>query len=158
IPPFARPLSTMAGPPSVTPGPANPRRIRCEPIGVRLEVVRICGRRSPYEEASLVAAHGQWAMVRASAAALLAAGTAGLSGLAAAGPASAQLTPVKHIVVLYLENHSFDNVLGYWCRKNPGRCPDGGMPSLVTLSNGARVTPSVTPDKVPAVGHDVAAQ
>ena len=105
-----------------------------------------------------MAAHGQWAMVRASAAALLAAGTAGLSGLAAAGPASAQLTPVKHIVVLYLENHSFDNVLGYWCRKNPGRCPDGGMPSLVTLSNGARVTPSVTPDKVPAVGHDVAAQ
>jgi len=39
-------------------------------------------------------------------------------------------------VVLMMENHSFDSVFGFWCNQNPGRCPDGGMPSSVTLSNG----------------------
>jgi phospholipase C len=61
-------------------------------------------------------------------------------------------------VVLYLENHSFDNVFGYWCNNNPQRCPQGGMPSSVTLSNGAVVTPSVMPDLVPVVNHTVAEQ
>src|SRR5215472_2192634 len=103
-----------------------------------------------------MAGHSRW--VRAGAVAFVAAGAAGLSGLALAGPATAQPTPIHHIVVLYLENHSFDNVLGYWCRKNLGRCPDGGMPSLVRLSDGTVVAPGVTPDKVPNVGHDVAAQ
>jgi phospholipase C len=60
--------------------------------------------------------------------------------------------------VLYLENHSFDNVLGFWCNQNPGRCPAGGMPSSVTLSNGAVVTPGTDPDTVPNVNHSVAAQ
>jgi phospholipase C len=105
-----------------------------------------------------MAGHGRWARVRTGAVALLAAGTAGLSGLAMTGTANAQATPIKHIVVLYLENHSFDNLLGYWCGNHHRRCPDGGMPSLVRLSNGAVVTPGVTPDRVPGVGHDVAAQ
>ena len=36
--------------------------------------------------------------------------------LGAPGPqAPASAVPIKHVVVLYLENHSFDNVLGYWC-------------------------------------------
>jgi len=48
-------------------------------------------------------------------------------------------TPIGHVVVLYLENHTFDNMLGYWCDQNPGRCPGGGMrriwfPSWVTAS------------------------
>jgi phospholipase C len=67
-------------------------------------------------------------------------------------------TPIKHIVVVDLENHSFDNVLGYWCNANPGRCPAGGMPAKVTLSDGAVVTPTVTPDTVPQEAHDVAAE
>jgi phospholipase C len=62
------------------------------------------------------------------------------------------------VVVIYLENHSFDNLLGYWCDANPGRCPDGGMPSSVTLSNGAVVTPGVMPDKIPDISHTVASQ
>jgi len=86
------------------------------------------------------------------------AGTAGFAGFAPAAVARAQPTPIQHIVVLYLENHSFDNLLGYWCRNHRGRCPDGGMPSLVRLSNGAVVTPSVTPERVPTLGHDVASQ
>ncbi len=97
--------------------------------------------------------------------ALLATGTAGLtwlSGLAMASTKSpesqAQARPVKHIVVLYLENHSFDNLLGYWCDDHRARCPDGGMPSSVTLSDGTEVSPDVMPDIVPNVSHTVTSQ
>jgi len=96
--------------------------------------------------------------------ALLGAAVFGLFGLPMAGPASAQASPIKHIVVLYLENHSFDNVLGFWCDDHPGRCPLGGMrsgsgmPSRVRLSNGAVVRPSVSPDVVPAIDHSVGGQ
>ncbi len=72
--------------------------------------------------------------------------------------ASASASPIKHVVVIYMENHSFDNVLGYWCNANPGRCPQGGMPASVTLSDGSVVKPSVTPDTVTDVQHDVQAQ
>jgi phospholipase C len=114
-----------------------------------------------------VAAHGGWLTARTRAIALLAAGTAALSALVTTGTAtarplsaqpSAQGSPIKHIVVLYLENHTFDDLLGYWCRHKPGRCPDGGMPSSVTLSDGTVVTPHVLPDIVPDVSHSVAAQ
>jgi phospholipase C len=74
----------------------------------------------------------------------------------AAGAAAA--TPIKHVVVIYLENHSFDSIFGYWCNQNPGRCPDGGMPASVSLSDGSTVTPGVTPDKIPQVDHSVASQ
>ena len=75
---------------------------------------------------------------------------------AAAHPARpAAASPIKHVVVLLLENQSFDSVLGFWCDNNPGRCPDGGMPSSVKLANGAVVTPSRAPDVVPIVGHKV---
>ena len=67
-------------------------------------------------------------------------------------------SPIKHIVVLYLENHSFDSLLGYWCDKHPGRCPGGGMPKSVTLSDGTVVAPGVSPDIVPNVDHSVASQ
>src|SRR6266702_4245032 len=110
------------------------------------------------EEGSSVAAHGGRSKAWACAVALLAAGTAGLSGLAMAGPASAQRPPIRHIVVLYLEIHSFDNLLGYWCKHHRGRCPDGGMPSSVRLSDNSVVTPGVMPDIVPVVSHSVAAQ
>ena len=67
-------------------------------------------------------------------------------------------TPIRHVVVIYLENHSFDNVLGFWCQAHQGRCPDGGMPSSVRLSNGAVVTPHAMPDTVPNVDHTVPSQ
>ncbi len=89
---------------------------------------------------------------------VLVAATAGLAGFAMTGTVQAQQTPIKHIVVLYMENHSFDNILGYWCQHNAGRCPGGGMPSSVKLSNGAVVTPRITPDFVPKVSHNVVAQ
>jgi len=67
-------------------------------------------------------------------------------------------TPIRHVVVIYVENHSFDNVLGFWCNAHSGRCPDGGMPASVRLSNGAVVTPYVMPDTVPNINHTVASQ
>ncbi len=108
--------------------------------------------------AAQMPAHGGWSRTRARAFALLAAGTAGLGGLAMASTASAQPQPVKHIVVLYLENHTFDDLLGYWCNHNQGRCPDGGMPASVTLSNNSVVAPGVMPDIVPNVSHTVVSQ
>jgi phospholipase C len=80
------------------------------------------------------------------------------AGVAAPSATQAQSTPIRHVVVIYLENHSFDSVLGYWCDAHRGRCPDGGMPSSVTLPDGAVVTPSTDPDTVPNVQHSVAAQ
>jgi len=64
-------------------------------------------------------------------------------------------SPVKHVIVLYLENQTFDSIEGYWCDDHPGRCPDGGMPAKVKLSNGAVVTPQDYPDVVPEEGHRV---
>jgi phospholipase C len=87
---------------------------------------------------------------------VLAAATLLLSVLGAPVPrAPASSVPIKHVVVLYLENHSFDNVLGYWCNQTR-RCL--GMPSSVTLKGGTVVKPGVTPDTVPAVGHSVKGQ
>lgn len=99
--------------------------------------------------------------------AVMAVTATGLSGSAITGTGSAitdtvnaRPMPIKHIVVLYMENHSFDNVLGYWCNQpqNVGRCPDGGMPSSVSLSNGHVVHPGITPDFVPKLAHNVVAQ
>lgn len=101
-------------------------------------------------------------VITGAAALALAAGGTAAGGATDASPSAAAraaaATPVRHVVVIYLENHSFDNVLGYWCNQNPGRCPDGGMPASVTLSDGSTVTPSVTPDKIPEIYHDVASQ
>jgi phospholipase C len=83
---------------------------------------------------------------------------AATSAVARPAPARAQPSLIQHIVILYLENHSFDNLLGYWCDDNPGRCPRGGMPFSVTLSNGAVVHPDVMPDVVPNVTHSVSSQ
>jgi phospholipase C len=92
-------------------------------------------------------------------------GTASAAGLgtasAAAGPVTASAstvsTPIRHVVVIDLENHSFDEVLGFWCDQT-GRCPAGGMPATVRLSNGAVVKPKVSPDIIPIVDHSLTAQ
>jgi len=56
------------------------------------------------------------------------------------------------------ENHSFDSELGFWCDANLGRCPAGGLPTLVRLSDGTVVRPAAAPDMVPSVCHSVACQ
>ena len=34
-------------------------------------------------------------------------------------------TPIRHVVIVYQENHSYDNVLGLWCARHPRRHCDG---------------------------------
>jgi len=116
------------------------------------------------QETSQVSFRGRWFQSRTRVIALVAAALIGLLGLPIASASSARPSPIQHVVVLYLENHSFDNILGFWCDGHPGRCPlggkpsGGGMPSSVSLSNRAVVRPGVTPDLVPGVDHSVRGQ
>jgi phospholipase C len=79
---------------------------------------------------------------------------AALFGAQTAAPARAS-SPIQHIVVLYQENHSFDNVLGYWCAQT-GHCV--GLPPSVTLKGGVVVVPTVTPNRVPQTAHTTPGQ
>jgi phospholipase C len=66
-------------------------------------------------------------------------------------------TPIKHIVLFYQENHSFDNVLGALCAANTRAMPcDGATTGL--LPNGTSIPLSQTPDIVPTVDHSVQTQ
>jgi len=59
--------------------------------------------------------------------------------------------PIKHVVVIYQENNSFDEVLGYTCAVTlAGRC-DGATTGKV--SNGSTVPLAQPPDIVPTVNH-----
>jgi phospholipase C len=66
-------------------------------------------------------------------------------------------TKIQHVVVIYQENHTFDNVLGAWCNTfSPPRC--NGYTGAVTMKDGAVVTPHQSPDLVPNSNHSVAGQ
>ena len=66
--------------------------------------------------------------------------------LGVAGAARAQATPIQHVVVIYQENHSFDNVLGRLCPRlgcdgaTKGRLPDG---SQIPLRKATDIVPDV---------------
>jgi phospholipase C len=94
----------------------------------------------------------------AAVAALAGAASPPLSTAASPRFTTAASPPVRHVVIIYLENHTFDNILGFWCDAHRARCPDGGMPATVKLSNGAVVTPTVDPDTIPNVDHTGHAQ
>jgi phospholipase C len=75
--------------------------------------------------------------------------------LAATTPAtSAPSSPIKHVVVIYQENHSFDNVLGRFCVQS-GRC-DGAVKGK--LHDGTVIPLSTASDLVPLVDHAHKAQ
>jgi phospholipase C len=80
-------------------------------------------------------------------------GTLGVASLLLA-PAptrgSASTTPIQHVVIIYLENHTFDNLLGDFCVIN-SRC-NGQLTG--TVSSGQVIPLSQGPDIPPAVGHD----
>lgn len=63
-------------------------------------------------------------------------------------------TPIRHVVVIDEENHSFDNVLGQWCLQQ-ARC-DGATNGV--LSNGTPIPLAPATDIVPSVDHGVAGQ
>ncbi|HEY3832095.1 MAG TPA: alkaline phosphatase family protein [Acidimicrobiia bacterium] len=75
---------------------------------------------------------------------------------AGAARASAAFGKIKHVVVIFQENRSFDEVLGDWC-KTTGRC-DGYVGS-VRLASGQTVPLTKSPDVItPDPPHTVAAQ
>jgi len=65
-------------------------------------------------------------------------------------------TPIQHVVVIDMENHSFDNVLGQLCIID--KRPNCNAASQGKLSNGTTIKLSKAADLVPSVAHDNAAQ
>jgi phospholipase C len=66
-------------------------------------------------------------------------------------------SPIKHVVVIYQENHAFDEVLGDWCSLT-ARCNGYNVSQPVTLKGGTQLTLQQSPDVIPNVDHSVASQ
>ncbi len=72
-------------------------------------------------------------------------------------PAAVPLGKIKHVVVIYQENHTFDETLGAYCIAHPGRC--NGSIGPFKLANGKTVSLTPSPDVInPDIPHNVAAQ
>src|SRR3954464_10091359 len=72
---------------------------------------------------------------------------------AAASPAG----KIKHVVVIMQENHSFDEVLGYWCTHPTHRCD--GYVGPVRLKDGTVAPMTQSPDVIsPDPPHNIATQ
>src|SRR5215212_757036 len=82
------------------------------------------------------------------------AGVAVLLALAAAASAYGDHGRIRHVVVIYQENHSFDNVFGRFCVRT-GRC-DGTK--MGKLRGGEPIKLRKSPDRVPDAGHTGGAQ
>jgi phospholipase C len=63
---------------------------------------------------------------------------------------------IRHVVVVYQENHSFDETLGKFCQVHAGRCD--GYTGTVRLEDGSVVNMRQSPDVVPGSAHDVRSQ
>jgi len=95
-----------------------------------------------------------WRRAAGAAAVLAALGTAGSQ---ISTRASTFASPIQHVVVIYQENHSFDETLGYWCNTfSPARCD--GFTGAVRLKDGVVVLMKQSPDVVPEVDHSVSSQ
>jgi phospholipase C len=86
--------------------------------------------------------------------------TAIAGGFVGAHPARAArigpTSPIKHVVVIYQENHSFDNVLGAVCQQRTMPC--NGYTGSVTFADGVTAQNKVEPDVVPQIVHDAVSQ
>ena len=72
---------------------------------------------------------------------------------------ASQVSPartIRHVVVIYQENHSFDETLGKLCQLHAGRCD--GYVGPVRLEDGSVVRMTQSADVVPGVYHNVDAQ
>jgi phospholipase C len=81
-----------------------------------------------------------------------------MTGRADGGPSGirAARSPIEHVVLIYQENHSFDELLGRLCQKRRPRCD--GYTGQVRFADG-EVAPNVRePDIVPQVVHQHASQ
>ena len=77
------------------------------------------------------------------------------AGSPSSSPARHSSSPVRHVVLLDMENHTLENLFGFPCAQRALRnCPASvQMPASVTLADGVTVTPSVLPDIIPNVPH-----
>jgi len=75
---------------------------------------------------------------------------------AAARASVVSANPIRHVIVIYQENHSFDETLGKFCELHHRRCD--GYTGTVRLKNGAVVAMHQSRDIVPNVFHNVKAQ
>jgi phospholipase C len=90
--------------------------------------------------------------------------TSAPAGTAAPQPATAAVaTPslssagkIQHVVVIYQENHSFDETLGKFCQLHANRCD--GYVGPVHLADGTTANMTQSDDIIPNVWHDVHAQ
>jgi phospholipase C len=73
--------------------------------------------------------------------------------LLSAPGAGASTVPIEHVVVIYQENHSFNDLLGWLCEG--GRC-EGTTKGV--LATGESIDLAQGPDIVPNVGHSTHAQ
>src|SRR4051794_22394305 len=64
---------------------------------------------------------------------------------------TAAQSPIKHVVVIYQENHTFDDVLGAVCESRTVPC--NGYTGPVTFADGKTATNYVQLDIVPNIGH-----
>jgi phospholipase C len=71
-------------------------------------------------------------------------------------------SPIRHVVVIDLENHSFDSILGKLCTQLTAGSVAGHAPcdgsTTARLSTGQVISLATSPDIVPAVNHNVSAQ
>ncbi len=65
-------------------------------------------------------------------------------------------SPIQHVVIIYQENHSFDDVLGPVCEARANPC--NGYTGPVTFHDGKTATNIVQPDVVPEVDHSPRSQ
>jgi phospholipase C len=88
--------------------------------------------------------------------------TANSRSLAAAPmPAAGAISPaspIKHVVILYQENHTFDDVLGTVCQAAARTTPCNGYTGPVTFADGVTAQNAVQPDQIPVVDHNPHAQ
>jgi phospholipase C len=86
-------------------------------------------------------------------------------GLLSHGQAASAATPIQHIVILFQENHSFDDVFGRFCadvkrgrivRDGANMKCDGAVRG--TTATGETIRLKTAPDVVPEVSHSVESQ
>jgi phospholipase C len=65
--------------------------------------------------------------------------------------AGTQPSPIEHVVIIFQENHTFDNVLGIFCLKHPARKCNGARHGRI--STGRRIKLRKADDIVPLVRH-----
>jgi phospholipase C len=80
----------------------------------------------------------------------------GSFSVGATAGAQRKTSPIQHVVVIYQENHSFDNVLGAVCaQRQPTHC-DGATTGV--LPDGQTIQLSRATDLIPAVDHTTTGQ